>query len=326
MEEGEKAEDTICDLPDAIVHLILSFVATKSVIIASSLSKRWREISAEHLAYANNLDFGEDFSKRQTPNQFSENLNKILSVNNSDKIDKFKLLFSPRNEQHKSNAINWIKFATSRGIREFDLDFCRHIHHHFLIQTHVMNREEAFELPSFLFDCKSLTTVKLSRCILALPEKYAGFGALQTLCLREVHVTNNMLESLLSSCLLLEVLVLKEIGSLSKIRILTAARLKKLTVYECYNASALQISGPNIRSLLISAGHLDCCDLENMTSLEEVFIGTRGDEFGGVLYIFMKVLRELAHVRAMTLYLGHLVVMSSLLISNLMVFFLLLEF
>lgn len=318
MEEDERAEDMISNLPDAIVHLILSFVPTKSVITASSVSKRWREISAEQLAYANNLDFGEDFSKSQPPNQFAENLSKILSVNNADKIDKFKLLFSPRNEQHKSNAINWIKFAISRRIRELDLDFCRHIHHHFLIRTHIMNREEAFELPSFLFDSRSLTTVKLSRCILALPEKYAGFSALQTLCLREVHVTDNMLESLLSTCLLLEVLVLKEIGSLSKIRILTATQLKRLTVYECYNASALQISGPNIRSLLVSAGHLDCCDLENMTSLEEVFIGTRGDEFGGVLYIFMKVLTELARVRSLTLYLGHLVVTFWLLISNLM--------
>lgn len=305
-------EDLISDLPDAILHLILSLIPTKSVIRASSISKRWREISMEHLTYASSLDFGEEFAKQQKPNQFADNLNKILRINKSEKLDKFKLLFSPRNEEHKFNAISWIKFATSRGIKEIDLDFCRHIHIHFLSRAHIVGKKDAFELPDFLFDCVTLRIMKLSRCILALPEEYAGFGGLQTLCLKEVHLTDSMLQSLLCNCTLLENLVLKECGSLSSIRILSPTRLKKLTVYECYNASILEISGANIRSLLISAGHLDACKVEDMVRLEEVFIGTRGDEFGGVLYIFMEVLSDLSHVRALTLYLGHLVVIYCL--------------
>ncbi|KNA04376.1 hypothetical protein SOVF_200330 [Spinacia oleracea] len=306
-QQQEAAKDLISDLPDAILHLILSLIPIKSVITASLISKRWRGISADHLEYAIILDFGEEFAKHQTPNEFSENLNRILIINKSDKIDKFKLLFSPRNEEHKSKAISWIRFATYRGVKEIDLDFCRQIHIHFLSKTHVVNKKEAFELPDFFFDSSTLITVKLRRCILSLPEKYTGFGGVKTLCLKEVHVTDSMLESLLCTCTLLEVLVLKECGSLSSIRILSSSRLQRLTVYECYNASILEISGPNIQSLFISAGHLDSCKVEDMLVLEEVFIGTRGDEFGGVFYIFMKILSDLAHVRSLTLYLGHLV-------------------
>lgn len=313
-QQQEAAKDLISDLPDAILHLILSLIPIKSVITASLISKRWRGISADHLEYAIILDFGEEFAKHQTPNEFSENLNRILIINKSDKIDKFKLLFSPRNEEHKSKAISWIRFATYRGVKEIDLDFCRQIHIHFLSKTHVVNKKEAFELPDFFFDSSTLITVKLRRCILSLPEKYTGFGGVKTLCLKEVHVTDSMLESLLCTCTLLEVLVLKECGSLSSIRILSSSRLQRLTVYECYNASILEISGPNIQSLFISAGHLDSCKVEDMLVLEEVFIGTRGDEFGGVFYIFMKILSDLAHVRSLTLYLGHLVVHLSVLL------------
>ncbi|XP_021740466.1 F-box/LRR-repeat protein At3g26922-like [Chenopodium quinoa] len=303
----EEAKDLISDLPDAVLHLIFSLIPTKFVITASSISKRWRQVSADHLEYASNLDFVEEFSKHQSPNQFADNLSRILCINKSEKIDKFKLLFSPRNEEHKSKAISWIRFATSRGVEEIDFDFCRHIYIHFLSSAHVNNKREVFELPDFLFDSKTLITVKLSRCILGLPEEYAGFGSLQTLCLKEVNVTDSMLESLLCNCKLLEVLVLKECGSLTSIRILSATRLKRLTVYECYNASVLEISGPNILSLLISAGHLDACRVEDMVNLEELFIGTRGDEFGGVFYLFMKILSDLAHVRSLSLYFGHLV-------------------
>ncbi|XP_057537182.1 FBD-associated F-box protein At5g22730-like [Amaranthus tricolor] len=307
MNDQEEAKDLINELPDAVLHFILSKIPTKHVITSSSVSKRWAEICAQHLEYATTLDFGEEFAKNQTPNQFADNINKILNLIKSEKIFKFKLLFSPRNEKHKSNAIDWIKFVTSKGVEQIELDFCRHIHIHFLSRAHIVGKKEAFELPDFLFDCSTLVNVRLSRCILALPQNYTGFRGVHTLCLKEVHITDCMLHSLLCSCTLLEVLALKECASLSSIRIVSSARLKRLTVYECFNASVIEISGPMIRSLLISAGHLDVCKMEDMLMLEEVFIGTRGDEFGGVLYLFMKVLPDLAHVTALTLYLGHLV-------------------
>ncbi|KAL9243576.1 hypothetical protein vseg_017448 [Gypsophila vaccaria] len=297
----------ITDLPDAILGLILSKVSMKSVISTSCLSKRWREIAAEYLTYADTFDFGDDFARKQTPDMFTENLNRILRMNKSEKIDRFKLVFSPRNKNHRSNAVNWIEFATSKGVSEIELDFCRQIHIHFLSRDHIIKGNEAFQLPTCLFDCTTLETVKLRRCILALPENYLGFSRITTLYLKEVHVTDEMLEKIVTNCEYLENLVLKECGSLSRIRIISPVNLRKLTVYECYNATTVEISCPNIRSLLISCGHLEHCKLENMASLEDVFIGTRGDEFGGVLYIFMNALPDLSHVRVLTLYLGHLV-------------------
>ncbi|XP_074267771.1 F-box protein At4g09920-like [Silene latifolia] len=301
-------EDIISELPNSILNLILSLIPTKSVITTSLVSKRFQQISTEYLTYANNYDFSEDFSKNHTQDESTKTLNTILTLNKSHKIDKFKLIFSPRNKFHKSNVVNWIEFAVLRDIKEFDLDFCRHIHIHFLTKSHIIDKHEIFELPGFLFDCKSLETVKLRRCILTLPGNYTGFSELTTLYLKEVHILDEMLENIFQNCKILEEVVLKECGSLSRIRILSPViNLRKLTVYECYNASIIDISGPNIRSLLISCGHLDSCKLENMPLLENVFIGTRGDEFGGVMYIFMEVLSSFAHVKSLTLYLGHLV-------------------
>ncbi|KAL2932116.1 hypothetical protein RDABS01_037526 [Bienertia sinuspersici] len=291
----EEVKDYISDLPDAILHQILSSIPTKYVVSLSSVSKRWREISADHLLYATTLDFGEEFAKKQTPDQLSDTLNSILNLNRSEKIQKLKLIFSPRNDEHRNNATDWISFATSRGVQELDLDFCRQIQIHFLTRAHVIGKKEAFVLPEFLFDCRTLLTVKLSRCILDLPEKYAGFRSIQTVCLKEVHLTDHMLECFLHTCTLLQVLVLKECGALTAIRIGSDTRLQRVTVYECYNASIIEISGPKIKSLLISAGHLDACKLEDMFVLEEVFIGTRGDEFGGVFSIFIDVFPDLSH-------------------------------
>lgn len=55
-EENEGSEDRISELPDAILHIVLSYLNTEDAVRTSVLSKRWRGV----WAHAPNLEFAQN--------------------------------------------------------------------------------------------------------------------------------------------------------------------------------------------------------------------------------------------------------------------------
>ncbi|XP_028056794.1 FBD-associated F-box protein At4g10400-like [Camellia sinensis] len=294
------AEDIISNLPDCILHHILSFIPTKHVVTMSALSTKWRDISNLHLTHTTNLDFGEEFMKGQSQSEFTENLNKILALHVAKKIEKFHILFDPT-DMFQLETKEWIQIATSRGVKELNLDFRRELSYNFDNKLH--SPEKIVTLPNFLFDCKSLTHLSLSHCDLGLPEKFSGLRHLQTLCLRNIHILPSQLQNLLSQCQLLESLVLGECDHLYYIKILASCfRLKYLSLFNCLNANEIEISAPNIRRFLLCRTVMDIFTFNNICHLLEEFPVTfhnllelqlvnrpgRYDIFSADIYLFFK--------------------------------------
>ncbi|GMP74860.1 hypothetical protein CsSME_00032134 [Camellia sinensis var. sinensis] len=299
------AEDIISNLPDCILHHILSFIPTKHVVTMSALSTKWRDISNLHLTHTTNLDFGEEFMKGQSQSEFTESLNKILALHVAKKIEKFHILFDPTN-MFQLETKEWIQFATSsRSVKELNLDFRRELSYNFDNKLH--SPEKIVTLPNFLFDCKSLTHLSLSHCDLGLPENFSGLRHLQTLCLRNIHILPSQLQNLLSQCQLLESLVLGECDHLYYIKIPASCfRLKYLSLFNCLNANEIEISAPNICRFLLCRTVMDIFTFNNISSLEEALIGVSRNRYSKTKDIHMAVLASASHVKVLTIYGGSL--------------------
>ncbi|XXG59632.1 hypothetical protein AAC387_Pa04g1682 [Persea americana] len=60
--DHEKEEDRISQLPDPILHDIVSMIPFKCAVRTSILSKRWKGLWESATAYTTTLDFGWEFA------------------------------------------------------------------------------------------------------------------------------------------------------------------------------------------------------------------------------------------------------------------------
>ncbi|KAF9611814.1 hypothetical protein IFM89_035799 [Coptis chinensis] len=123
-ESMAKSCDRISELPDGILESILSSLPMKVALRSSVLSKRWRNLWKYLWIHATTLDFGKEFAKDQTQEQFVNTVNQYLQLHSGNKIEKFLLHFYP-GEHYKANVEKWIEFAILRGVEELDLIFCK---------------------------------------------------------------------------------------------------------------------------------------------------------------------------------------------------------
>ncbi|KAL8237707.1 hypothetical protein R6Q59_018788 [Mikania micrantha] len=113
-----KIEDCISNLPDCILHHILSFLPTVKVVRTSILSKRWRNLWAsvpsldldDFIIYASEVDF------QHSPDSITSFFNFEERILRSPKIEKFNLschdCFNP------SRVASWIANAVVHNVRE----------------------------------------------------------------------------------------------------------------------------------------------------------------------------------------------------------------
>ncbi|KAL7591885.1 hypothetical protein Lser_V15G31894 [Lactuca serriola] len=212
--EHEDGVDMISDLPDPILHLILSSLpTTEEVIRTSILSTRWRYlwtlISSIDIDYSRGMKF--DKSK------FKKFVYNVLE-NNSLDLDSFSL--SCADIYSRWTVYQWIEAAVSRNIKQLHLSF---------------SSEDWFkhiELPYCLVTCDSLQVLRVflyEQRRLILPN-FTWFQALRVLELKNVELYKGYLvKSFLESCPLLEDLSLIdcEINNL-KVLCISCPNLKRL--------------------------------------------------------------------------------------------------
>ncbi|XP_043688471.1 F-box/FBD/LRR-repeat protein At1g16930-like isoform X2 [Telopea speciosissima] len=308
LEEGKekstmkrKSQDKISSLPDSILLHILSLLPIKSAVATSALAKRWKDLSTCNLIHATNLDFGDEVEDNQAPEQFVDFVNRWLNIHVGRKIERFRLCFDP-NDRFQSDVVNWIGFATKKNVKELHLDFCHRLDQYDIRGEVSSDEQKPFELPEFLFSNESLTHLDLSHCVLSLPLDFSGFGFLQTLRLRDVHITENTLEFLLSNCPLLDKLILRECSPLQSIKIPESnQQLRTLTLCHCWQVSEIEISAPNIRSFLFWGKLMQSFSIKNNAALEEAVIYTRDRQDARPEDVRMKILSDLSHVKILTI-------------------------
>lgn len=297
--------DRISDIPDPILQTIISLMPLKSAIRTSVLSRRWRSLWEYNLLSATTLDFAEDFSTNQSPKEFVLCLNRyLLQLQHTKNLEKFSVYFSPF-DIFFPDIQRWISFATSKGVKELNLDLSQGFTDPRDGRFH--DERPFFTLPDCLLDCKSLTHLSLSRCDLhSSCFSFTNWTQLQSLSIKHVSISKDNLENLLNNCKLLESLSLINAvdGAVFSLTLAPEQRLSKLTLVDDWDAFHLQIFAPNLQSFHYYGKHYLRSHTINVSSLSDAFICPLGcnqdDDQDYADQDYASLFPDLSHVKVLT--------------------------
>lgn len=190
--------DLISDLPQSIIESILIRLPIREAVRTSVLSSKWRY----RWATLTHLVFDEECVILSNDRALIEHklvnfITRALFLHQGP-IHKFQLCTSYL--QSCPDIDQWILFLSRKDIKELVLE---------------LGESEWIRVPSCLFNCKKLIRLELFRCELDPPPTFKGFLYLKTLNLYQVFDDSDAIESLISSCPLLENLSLSYSDSLT---------------------------------------------------------------------------------------------------------------
>ncbi|XP_020593289.1 LOW QUALITY PROTEIN: F-box/LRR-repeat protein At3g26922-like [Phalaenopsis equestris] len=291
-----RAEDRISYLPDPVLQSILTMLPLKSAIRTDVLSKKWRNLWKYSLSTSTSLEFTEDFANNQSAKDFVDTVNRYLSQNDSKKLERFRIFFCPF-DLFASEIVCWISFATGKGVRYLDIELSQGFRNP--ADGEFTDGRSLFELPSSLFNCDSLTDLRVSRCFFFTPLNLSNFGGLQSLSISHSNINEEMLQSILTECSLLESLSLRNCQQLGVISITVPdLKLKRLTIGNCWSTDLLEINAPKLQSFHFFWKVGIETNLSNLFSLEDAAIYSIG---GNSEPDYMDLLSGLSHVQTLTL-------------------------
>ncbi|KAL4584388.1 hypothetical protein LXL04_008988 [Taraxacum kok-saghyz] len=232
--------DLISNLPDSILHHILSFIPTKEVVKTSILCTRWKNLSTS----VPNIDFDDGSMyvarKAEVPSfiKFVEN---VLKLRDASNMEKFRLSCSICNNASKIQS--WISYAIMHNVHELDLS---------------LFGEDPFVIPDSMFASTSLVSLKIRMdCVIELPS-HISFPSLKTLHLSSVRFPHDdFTEKLISGCPVLEELSILDcdLVNMSNI-VISSSTLKSLTIHDQSSFDDLDENDPSGCNINIDASNL----------------------------------------------------------------------
>nr|DAD35988.1 TPA_asm: hypothetical protein HUJ06_006628 [Nelumbo nucifera] len=212
--------DRISDLPESILHHILSFLPARYAVRTSILSRRW-----QHLwYYVSILDFDDDLLNDDGINEdlkckYMDFVDKVLVLHSSLNLYRVRL---PCGDCDASRVDTWIRAAINREVKELSL---------FISPT------VEFTLPCCLFTCESLEvlTLHLDDSVLYLPTSIFLPGLKIVNLMSVIFLDGKSADEFFSNCPALESLV--------------------MMCCDIMTSGFLHISAPKLKSLSICGGH-----------------------------------------------------------------------
>ncbi|KAK9048882.1 hypothetical protein SSX86_032150 [Deinandra increscens subsp. villosa] len=211
--------DDISQLPDCILHHILSFLPTKDVVKTAVLSKKWNNVwtSVSSLDFDDALLYANETDNRDPPEEtcFINFVERVLSLRDASNIKRFRL--SCRVFFNASCIHSWISSAIMHNVQKLDL--CLFV-------------DDPFVLPSSVFCSQTLTRLKVEmNCVLEFP------NVIYLPCLKALHLSlvtfanDGSAQKLFSGCPVLEDLTLLDCEWLNLNNItISSPTLKRLTI------------------------------------------------------------------------------------------------
>ncbi|KAK6161592.1 hypothetical protein DH2020_004973 [Rehmannia glutinosa] len=197
--------DRISNLPHPILHHILSFLFQDEAVKTSVLSKSWRYLWCSRPK----IEFSETYFGGNTE-AFMSVLHNTLQRYYDQKLylQKFYIAMSLFDSEPLSLLEKWIpRILIDMGVRTFDL-------------SSLSLKPACFDFPSVVFEAESLKHLYLESCKLnPKPLDKVLFKHLKTLSLKRVYIAEETLEKILSSCPLIEYLVLSQCEGLKTIKV-----------------------------------------------------------------------------------------------------------
>ncbi|GKV09932.1 hypothetical protein SLEP1_g21365 [Rubroshorea leprosula] len=227
--------DRISDLPDGILHQILSYLPTEVVARTCVLSKRWQYLWDTYPIFdiprLSFLVIGEGVDIDRYADVVDHKLNTFCKY--EFEIQKFKLSFMCELNgiklKHDSLVNKWLRLVAERNVKELHLDFG------------IRDRSPC-SFPQEIFAAKSLTFLEI-HCPNALLPSSINLPSLETLRLSLVCIP----EGFKLSCHQLKVLTINYCCQFGKIEIF-APNLSSMCYYSNLlpTSSFLSLDGPSI--------------------------------------------------------------------------------
>ncbi|GKV53390.1 hypothetical protein SLEP1_g59921 [Rubroshorea leprosula] len=298
----ETQMDRLSDLPDCLLHHILSFMDSKYAVQTCILSKRWVSVWT-HLPV---LKLDSKFFNRV--GNFRSFISQVLDHCENSNILTLSIC-SPRKNLARSLVDKIISFAVSHSVQELDLSL----------------KYPIGELQN-VFRCQSLRVLKLDLlCGLPLPNSIS-LASLKTLILCKVRLkSENHCFDLFSSCLDLQNIVLDHVFlTISDIFNISAPALVSLTIskiifYVAKDAKIMYYAPIKDRKVVITAPRLTSfsftcyrpmsLSMDNSPLLENVNLSMSHDDLSdtqeeGSFMFLIEMLRQLGNARSLTVTLG----------------------
>lgn len=199
--ETETELDRISNLPGHIVDHILSQLPIRDAVRSSILSRKWRYKWAK----VPQLVFDNQCVTTPDPNIMKTKLVNIIDhvlLLHDGTIHKFKL--SHRDLLGVPDIDRWILHLSRCSVHEFILEIWK---------------GQRYKLPSCLFSFENLIHLELFNCLLKTPAAFKGFRNLKSLDLQHITLAQDVFESLISSCPLLERLTLMNFDGFANLNI-----------------------------------------------------------------------------------------------------------
>lgn len=220
--------DRISNLPTGVSHQILSYLPIKEAVRTSVLSTNWRNKWTKLPCLVFDDKHG-CITKRVVDH--------VLLLHRG-RIETFEL--SIRKHPGYSHITHgeidkWIAHLSRYSIKEFILNLWK--------------RWSPYDIFSRLFSYKDLTHLELYNCLLEVPLTFKGFGMLKTLHLRNVTVSQDVLEKLIVCC----------------------PRLNRMILCGLKGITHVNINSPSIQFLEVR-GNFEKVQLKNTFNLVDVSI------------------------------------------------------
>ncbi|XP_059450893.1 putative F-box/FBD/LRR-repeat protein At4g03220 [Corylus avellana] len=231
-EAVEDKEDRLSNLPDGILHHILSLLPVKSIAKTSVLSTRWNYLWATVPC----LDFSEFSMKEKRRERKREAMELIIKTVLAARHANFNIkVFRFKGQLGVTCLGDWIQQLVRHSVEELELDV-------------VFGGR--FNLPPCLFDCDSLKSLTLKThhlnswfqfCSYDFTRTGRGLRSLQTLILKHVRFIYNTSAALFSAS--------------------SFPALKRLTLNNCIEINRLNIGCPELEGLQVERTKMNVLEI-----------------------------------------------------------------
>ncbi|CAL5360917.1 unnamed protein product [Camellia sinensis] len=302
-----KPIDRLTEMPDDILSCILSFLSIRDSVKARILSRRWRYICPFML----NLDFdlhtvlGINYKARysngdsdiswEDKSKFVSGVDQFLELYNGQKLDSLRICFCLGNE-YTGYVDRWIRFAIIMKTEKLDLDFSA---------SPESQSNNLYDFPCQLLpqgDSSQLKYLCLKSCNLGpTPNLVSRLNSLKSLDLEHVPLNQSCANSILSSCLNLEWLRLKNSILPETLCIHgPSLHLKILIVHECYGVEKFEISSIGLTTFEY-IGKVKNFSFLDVPRLEKVHIRFMVAYERGTQYMFNGIANDLPRLQTLSL-------------------------
>ncbi|XP_024012508.1 F-box/LRR-repeat protein At5g02910 [Eutrema salsugineum] len=272
--------DFVSSLPDAILHLILSSIPTKSAIRTSVLSKRWRHVWCETPSLS--ID-----SHRVV----TRSINKTLASFSAPKITSFHLRTSLVNRIQPVDS--WIEFAISHDAEKLSLEFRD-------------PRVRDYNFPDSFYTNSTVKQLLVdSGSVVMIPRCTVSWTSLKNLSLSYCKLSDESLLKILSGCPLLESLELLFCDEFRCLDLSQSPCLRRLEMDRSdWFLGPTEIVAPHIHCLRLRHSRLPC-RLVDVSSLTEANLNIYFCDLGTLTPDFLqgnviKMLAKLQNVEKLT--------------------------